>query len=127
MASWAPDRSVLLSQLLDDVVGTEEIVRIRKDVCRILDCIMSTTDSNNDNVYYTGSRAEGLDLPGSDLDFMVDINDKTNLLIIQTMQDAPTVRNKNVFCMKTDNASPRFAMIRSVNQVQHGLLLMHVS
>ena len=123
MANWTPARSILLSQMLDDVVGTEEMVRIRQDLCRIWDCILSTKDSYKDNVYYTGSRAEGLDLPGSDFDFMMDINNKTHLLIIQTMPDAPTVRNKNVFCMKTDNVPPCFAMLRSVNQVQHGRLL----
>ena len=35
MTSWTSARSVLLSQLLDDVVGTEEMVRIRQDYCRI--------------------------------------------------------------------------------------------
>ena len=37
MASWNPARSILLSQLLDDVVGTEEMVRIRQDYCRMFD------------------------------------------------------------------------------------------
>ena len=97
-------------------------MRIRQDFCRIWDCIQSTTDSYNDKVYYTGSKAEGLDLPGSDFDFMVDINNQTNLLIIQRMQDAPTATHKNVFCMKTENVPPCFAMLRSANQVQHGPL-----
>ena len=122
MANWTPARSVLLPQLLDDVVGTEEMVYIRQDYCRIWDCLMSTTDSNNDNVYFTGSKAEGLDLPGSDHDVMFDINNKANLVIIQKMQDAPPAVNRNVFFMKTENVPPCFTMLRSVNQVQHGLL-----
>ena len=122
MASWTPGHSVLLSHLLDDVVGTEEMVKVRQDFCRIYDCIQSTTDSYNDNVYYTGSKAEGLDLPGSDHDVMMDINNQANLLIIQKLQDAPTSVHNNVFYMKTENVSPCFAMLRSVNQVQHGLL-----
>ena len=123
MASWSPARSVLLSQLLEDVVGTEEMVRIRQDYCRISDCIRSTTDPYNDNVYYTGSQAEGLDLPGSDHDYMMDINNQSNLLIIQKIQDAPTATHKNVFCMKTENVPPCFAMLKSANQLQHGPLL----
>ena len=123
MANWTPARSVLLSKLLDDVVGTEEMVRIRQDYCRILDCISSTTDASNDHTYFTGSRAEGLDLPGSDDDIMFDINNKAQLLIIQIMQDAPNVVQKNVFYMKTENVPPCFAMLRSENQVQHGPLL----
>ena len=72
MSNWTPARSVLLSQLLDNVVGTEEMVRIRQDYCRISDCIKSI--GNIFNSYYTGSKADGLDLPGSDMDFMGDIN-----------------------------------------------------
>ena len=124
MANWTPARSVLLSNLMDEVVGTEEMVRIRQDFCRIFDCIMSTTYSNNDKFYYTGSKAEGLDLPGSDDDLMMDINNSDNLLIIQTMQDAPTATHRNVFYMKTENVPPCFAMLKSVNQVQHDLQLL---
>ena len=123
MASWTPARSILLSHLLDNVVGTEEMVRIRQDYCKIYDCIRSTTDSDNDNVYYTGSQAEGLDVPGSDHDIMMDINSEANLLIIQKMQDAPTATYRNVFCMKTKTVPPCFAMLRSVNQVKHCQLL----
>ena len=39
MASLTPARSILLSQLLDDVVGTKGMVRIRQDYCRIDDFI----------------------------------------------------------------------------------------
>ena len=122
MTSWTAARSFLLSQLLDDVVGTEEIVRIRQDYCRIFDCINSTRNANNDNFYYTGSKAEGLDLPGSDDDGMFDINNKAKLLIILKMEDLPTVVQRNVLYMETENVPPCFAMLRSVNQVQHGLL-----
>ena len=122
MTNWNPARSVLLPQLLDDVVGTEEMVYIRQDYCRIWDCLMSTTDSNNDNVYFTGSKAEGLDLPGSDHDVMFDINNKANLVIIQKMQDAPPAVNRNVFFMKTENVPPCFVMLRSVKQVRSGML-----
>ena len=123
MAKWTPANSILLSQLLDDVVGTEEMVKIRQDYCRICDCLASTADPYNDNVYYTGSKAEGLGLPGSDHDYMMDINNQSNVLIIQKMQDAPPAAHRNVFCMETENVPPCFAMLGSANQVQHGLLL----
>ena len=123
MTSWTPACSIFLSQLLDDVVGTEEMVQIRQDFCRIHDCIESIRDTDNDNVYYTGSTAEGLHLPGSDLDFMMDINNQTNLLVIQKINDAPTAAHRHVFFMKTVNVPPCFAMLRSVNQVRYGPLL----
>ena len=64
-----------------------------------------------------------MDLPGSDHDFMMDINNRENLLIIQKFQDAPTATHRNVFCMKTENVPPCFVLLRSVNQVQYGPLL----
>ena len=112
MTSWTPARSVLLSQLLDDIVGTEEMVKIRQDYCRIHDCIRST--GRLINVYYTGSKAEGLDLPDSDMDFMVDINIAHNMQIIQRKQDTTGTTQRNLFEMSTENVRPCFALLRSV-------------
>ena len=117
MATWTPARSILLSQLLDDVVGTEKMVYIRQDYCRIWDCIQSA--ANSVNVYYTGSKREGLDQPDSDKDAMVDINNRAKLLILQQMQDAPTaILEISMFRMLTEKVPPCFVMLRSVNQVQ---------
>ena len=122
MASCTPSRSVLLSQLLDDVVGTEEMVKIRQDFCRIWDCITSNRTPNHDNCFFTGSKAEGLDIPSSDYDYMIDINNHAKVLIIQKLQDAPITVHRNVFYMKTENVPPCFVMLRSVNQVQSDML-----
>ena len=115
MSSWTPARSILLSQLLDDAVGTEEMVRIRQDYCMIHDCIRST--GNIVNIYYTGSKAEGLDLPGSDDDYMFDINKIHNMQIIQTEQDTLGATQRNLFVMSTENVRPCFAMLRSVSPI----------
>ena len=115
MTSWTPSRSVLLSQLLDDVVGTEEMVRIRQDYCRIDDFISST--GTNANLYFTGSKAEGLDLPGSDKDYMFDINKLHNMQVIQREQGTPEVTQRNLFVMSTENVRPCFAMLRSVRPI----------
>ena len=64
--SWTPDQSSLLSVLLDEVVGTQEMIDIRQDHCRLHDCIKS---DDSVNWYFTGSKAEGLNLPGSDEDY----------------------------------------------------------
>ena len=116
MATWTPARSVLLSQLLDDVVGTEEMVRIRQDYCRIYDCIEST--GTNINTYFTGSKAEGLDLPGSDKDYMFEMNKIRNMQVTQTEHDTPGANHRNLFVMSTENVRPCFAMLRSVSPIQ---------
>ena len=58
MADWSPEHNTYLSALLDDVTGTEESVQIRREHCKIYDCIESSHPGNV-NVYYTGSKAEG--------------------------------------------------------------------
>ena len=116
MTSWTSTRSVLLSQLLDDVVGTEEMVRIRQDYCRIDDFIRST--GFKDNTYYTGSKAEGLDLPGSDRDYMFNINNTHDMQVIQTERDTPGATQSNMFVMTTDNVPSCFVMLRSVSPIR---------
>ena len=63
---WTRQQSSLLSLLLDEVVGTQEMINMRQDFCRLYDCIRSNHSGNR---YFTGSKAEGLDLPGSDEDY----------------------------------------------------------
>ena len=116
MTSWTPARSILLSQLLDDVVGTEEMVRIRQDYCMIYDCIHST--GTNVNTYYTGSKAEGLDLPGSDHDYMLDINKIRNIQVIHTGHDTPCANYRNLFVMSTENVPTCFVMLRSISPIR---------
>ena len=116
MASWNPARSVLLSRLLDDVVGTEEMVHIRQDYCRIFDS-MRTTGTGLSH-YHMGSKAEGLDLPGSDLDFMLDINKRHNMQVVQSEQDASAAINRNLFVMSTENVHPCFVMLRNIRSVR---------
>ena len=66
MASWTPQYSTLFSILLDGVIGTQEDIGVRQDYCCIYDCIVSIC--NQIKIYFTGSRSEGLDLKGSDVD-----------------------------------------------------------
>ena len=102
-----------MSALLDNVTGTEEIVRIRHDFCKIRDCIASV---NRDNVdwYYTGSKAEGVHLPGSDNDYMFDINDNLDIDVSESLQDLLQSTRRNKLLIITDNVPPAFAMLKCV-------------
>ena len=114
MASWTPERSSILSALLDEVVGTQEMVAIRQDHCMIQDCLMSKPFKT----YFTGSKAEGLDLPGSDLDFMTDMNDWLHIKVIQSLDERPIIspRSYSICLVSTENVLPGFALIQYVNQ-----------
>ena len=117
MSRWTPDRSVLLSFLLDDVTGSKEVVAIRQDAGRLYDCITSKVMKFSKQ-YYTGSKAEGLDLPGSDEDFMIDMNiiaNGTTLnTVVQSLQESHETSAHNVFYFCTENTPPGFALLRCI-------------
>ena len=114
MSRLTPERSLLLSSLLDEVVGTDEIVKIRRDFCRISDRMLLTGVPAQCHWYYTGSRAEGLDLPGSDNDVMQDINDSIFCNVVQTFGDVTETFPYGLYVMCTDNVPPAFALLRRV-------------
>ena len=126
MASWTPERSSLLSMLLDDVVGTQDIVEIRKDFCRVYECFFSKPDiRRHAPLLYTGSKSEGLNLPGSDEDFMVDLSHALSIKVIQSGQDVPQDLWSSVYLMCTENIHPGFVLLRQVKTFNH--LLIQVS
>ena len=124
MASWTQERSTTLSLLLDEVVGTSEMINTRQEYCKILDHLMSSIRTRA--VYYTGSKAEGLDLPGSDDDYMLDINDKFNIKVVQTVQDINDPSSQNILHVCTENVPPAFAILR-IDTNCHDPLLLRVS
>ena len=126
MADWSPEHNTYLSTLLDDVTGSEEAVMIRQDFCKIHDCIRSTYP-NKVNVYYTGSKAEGLDLPGSDDDFMLDINEIYDIEVSESLQDLVRSTRRNRLLIITDNVPPAFAMLKCVTMHRAQLLRLAVS
>ena len=113
MSRWTPESSALLSLLLDDVTGTKEVVAIRQDFCRLEDCIGSNIMTRL-KMYFTGSKAEGLDLPGSDIDYMNDLNNMYNIKVVQSLHESPAPSPYSVFYLCTDNTPPGFALLRCI-------------
>ena len=109
MASWTPDDSMILSVLLDDVVGTQEMIEIRQDFCWIHDCIGSDIMKRR---YFTGSKAEGLNLPGSDEDYMFDINAEFHIKVTQSLDENNDNSPYGTFFMFTENVFPCFALLQ---------------
>ena len=121
MTDWSREHNKYLSARLDDVTGSEEVVRIRQDFCKITDCIWSS-NSDNVNVYYTCSKAEGLNLPGSDNDYMIDINEIYDIEVSESLQDLVQSACRNKLLIVTDNVPPAFAMLKCLT-LQNPLLL----
>ena len=120
MSSWTPDRSAILSLLLDEVMGTQEAIDIRQDYCRLSDSITSTLLQGEQ--YYTGSRAEGLDLPGSDDDFMQKINNLFKLKVVQSLNEISNRPIYEEFLLCTETTNPGFVLLRRIRQ--HNITLM---
>ena len=113
MSRWTSEQSALLSLLLDDVTGTKEVVATRQDYCQLQDCITSY-NSLFSKEYFTGSKAEGLDLPGSDRDYMFDINDNVNIKVVQSLHESLAPSPYSVFYLCTDKTPPGFALLRCI-------------
>ena len=124
MADWSPEQNTYLSALLDDVTGSEEGVRIRQAFCKIKDCILSSNPENV-NWYYTGSKAEALDLPGSDDDFMYDINEMYDIEVSESLYNLERSTRRNKLLIVTDNVPSAFVMLKCVS-LQDQLLLRSV-
>ena len=114
MASWSPERerSSFLYNLLDNVVGTQFTIDCRQDFCQILDSYSSV--SLGSNWYFTGSKSEGLNLPGSDEDYMADMNDIFMMTVVQSLYDVREIPQYNVYLMVTENVRPGFALLRKI-------------
>ena len=119
MASWTSDHSMILSQLLDEVTGTQEIIDARQDYCRMVDCLESKRVQGN--IYFTGSKAEGLDLPGSDTDLMHDVNGLYDIRVIQSLDENVSM-TYGVFLMSTENMPAEFTLLQQVHPTPSPLL-----
>ena len=100
------------------------MVKTRQEYCRLLDYVWSSIRPTT--VYYTGSKAEGLDLPGSDDDFMHDVNDVYNIKVAQTLQDTHGSSSQNILHVCTENVPPGFAILR-IDTHCHDPFLLRVS
>ena len=113
MASWRPDHSMILSLLLDTVVGTREMIATRQDYCRLQDCLSAI---QKQNICFTGSKSEGLDLPGSDWDFMLDRNNDLRIKVTQSLVENNDTSLYNTMFMSTENVPPGFTLLQYLHQ-----------
>ena len=102
-------------------MGTAEMVNTRQDFCRLDDVLNSSIKTKA--IYYTWSKAEGLDLPGSDNDYMLDINDEYNIKVIQTGQNTNGSFSQSILHLCTENVPPGFALLRLDTQFHNSFLL----
>ena len=110
MANWTPEYSAILSHLLDKVVGTTEMREIRQDYCKIFDRLKSIGMKRK--TYFTGSKSEGLYLPGSDDDFMYDVNDLYLINVLPSSNEYTGSPPRCTLIMCTENVPHGFALLQ---------------
>ncbi|XP_052080797.1 uncharacterized protein LOC127718787 [Mytilus californianus] len=92
----------LYKYLCDEIIGSEKVVRYKRLYCKLHDDILDYSDSE---FISSGRKAEGLDLPGSDVDMM---------FLFKTWEVYEVMPNnkEEVIILDTDNALPCFALLK---------------
>ena len=94
---------------------------IRQDHCKIFDHI-SSSNTLSIQCYFTGSKAEGLILAGSDEDYMHDINTCHDIEVSECMQELFQSARKNKFLLDIDNVYPGFVLLKCLSSMGHSSL-----
>lgn len=95
----------LYKYMCEEIVGTENIVRYRRLYYKLHDDIFN---DNRFEFISSGSKAEGLDFPESDFDFML-------LLKSWEVYEDKTYDKDDILILDTDNASPGFALLKKLD------------
>ncbi|CAC5373472.1 unnamed protein product [Mytilus coruscus] len=102
--------SMQLHKYLCNIVGSEEVVRARREIFDVKDIVGS-------NIFVTfissGSKAEGLDLQGSDYDQMMHIN---FVRVYESLNCVESDPYKTLLFMDTSDTKPGFTKLKLVNK-----------
>lgn len=101
----------LFKYLSDEVVGSEKVVRYRRLYYKLNDDILSNTSEDNYTWVSSGSKAEGLDLNGSDIDLML----VSKFWEVYESIEQKHKNEKNILILDIENASPGFALLKVAN------------
>lgn len=102
--------------MCDEIVGSEKVVKYRRLFFKIYDYVQNNFLLTSKHLISGGSKAEGLDLPGSDLDIML-ISKK--YIVYRSKNETVNRRhaiNKHILIIDTENAQPGFALLFVQNE-----------
>ncbi|XP_071143436.1 uncharacterized protein [Mytilus edulis] len=101
--------SIQFYNYLCDIIGSEEVVRTRRDIFTAKDICESTDDAT---CISSGSKAEGIDLKGSDYDEMLFFN---CILVCESLNNVQDDPGKVLLVMDTNDTKPGFTKLKLVN------------
>ena len=101
----------LYKYMCDKVVGSEKVVNYRRQFFNVFDDVLNHCGNNGLHIISSGSKAEGLDLPGSDFDVMY-VNKNIHVYefddILSIYHD---LRTQNNLVLDFDKAMPGFTLL----------------
>ena len=101
----------LYKYMCDEVVGCEKVVNCRRQFFNVFDDVHNNCWNNNWHVMSGGSKAEGLNLPGSDFDVML-INKSIHVYERDdVLSNYHELRGKLNLVLDFDNAMPGFTLL----------------
>ncbi|XP_063406100.1 uncharacterized protein LOC134690057 [Mytilus trossulus] len=102
--------SLTFYNYLCDIIGSEEVVMTRRDIFTVKDIVDNTTGIS---FISSGSKAEGLDLKGSDFDLMILHN---GVRVYQSLNDDQFNPDTIPLVMVTNDTIPGFTKIKLVSK-----------
>ena len=102
----------LYKYMCDEVIGSEKVVNYRRQFFNMYDDVFNHRGKSDWHIISSGSKAEGLDLPGSDFDLM-QVNKEIHVYkfddILSNYHDLRTQLN---LVLDFDKAMPGFTLLR---------------
>ena len=108
---FSPHEKEVYDNLIS-VVGSEMDIRIRQNVFLIKDKIYNKVNTTT-TIVFSGSLAEGLDLPGSDIDVMVVLND---VHVIQNVKHMNRSARHTTLLIEDEMEFPGFITLKLIAQ-----------
>ncbi|CAC5407090.1 NIM1 [Mytilus coruscus] len=115
------DKNISLQfyKYLCDIVGSKEVVRTRRYIFTAKDIVES---NNSVTLVSSGSKAEGLDLKGSDYDQMIHPN---VIRVYESLKDVQYDQSKLLLVMETNDTKPGFTKLKTVNKLYLDIDMIH--
>lgn len=118
MNSKDKNLSLQLYNYLCDIVGSEEVVRKRREIFTVKDIVENTTSMTFSR---SGSKAECLDLKGSDYDQMISVYFIRMCESVNSVQSGPQTL---LLVLDINDTKPGFTELKLVNKSSLSIILV---
>ncbi|CAC5418865.1 unnamed protein product [Mytilus coruscus] len=105
---------------LCDIIGSQDVVKTRRDVLNATDKLVKKL--HNIISISSGSKAEGIDLKGSDYDQMIIFK---HVRVCESLSDVQSNPNEYILYMDTKDTNPGFTKLKLLNKADLDIDMIH--